>query len=365
MNRVKAKQQSPLYLWGFDKVTSDPAAWSKLLDTIGARPEPKWRKDARCFAWLGRGVIMMTEFNPLTGASGPGGPNERNVGKVGTIGLSGTPQAVQQATRAVKQNAKYKAETPGKIAIGSMEMTTNAASSGHHFFDGKNYHADTAFLNGLKSVSWPGGSLEHMGFGEFYFKTPEGDIQFDRTRGKDFPGKSGRSHKVYDDKGGKLVKKLIELMEKKGQSELVQGAAKAGSAQATIQALTTAATLFNHGLDEEAIQVVAHAFNVRTPNRKVVAGLQALRKPPDDDEYGFFEAVLKKGLRVGYDEGNMEGAIDVGDFGDIYFALDDDKVYLWINDGLRDKTNSQEFGIKNGIKAILAITDLFKKVRAR
>lgn len=279
MTQVKA--QGAHYLWGFDKATATPAGWSRVLGTIGARPDPKWRKDARCFAWLGRGMVMMTDLNPLTGASGPGGPNERNIGKVGTIGLSGTQQAVQQATQAIKQNTKYKAETPGKIAIGSMEMTTIVTASGHHFFDGKDYHADTAFLNAIKAVNWPGGSLEHMGFGEFYFKTQDGDIQFDRTRGKDFPGKSGRSHKVYDDKGGKLVKKLIGLMEKKGQSELVQGRADAVDAQTVVTMLTTAAELFDHGLNDEAVQVVAKAFNTPVEAKTFRPDMQGVKLAVD------------------------------------------------------------------------------------
>jgi len=92
---------------------------------------------------------------------------------------------------------------------------------GHHFFDGKNYFVDTAFLNRLHGVMTDM-ELKHMGFGEFYLVGTAGRIDFDRMRGKDFPGMSGRSHKVDDDKGGKLVKTMIAAMEKKKRSELVK-----------------------------------------------------------------------------------------------------------------------------------------------
>ena len=101
------------------------------------------------------------------------------------------------------------------------EMAT--AGAGHHFFDGKNYYVDTAFINSL-SRFWPEGykGLSHMGLGEFMIKLSDGtEIEFDRMRGKDFPGKSGRSHQVYDNKNGKGVKKMIQLAEQKGGSELV------------------------------------------------------------------------------------------------------------------------------------------------
>lgn len=93
--------------------------------------------------------------------------------------------------------------------------------SGHHFFDGKSYFVDTAFMNAMHNLM-PGQEMKHMGFGEFEWVGPEGKVDFDRMRGKDFPGQSGRSHKLYDDKDGKLVKKLIAAMEKKGKSELVK-----------------------------------------------------------------------------------------------------------------------------------------------
>lgn len=102
-----------------------------------------------------------------------------------------------------------------------MEAGGLGESAGHHYFDGKSYSADTAFMNAMHTIM-PGQEMKHMGFGEFEWVGPEGRVDFDRMRGKDFPGQSGRSHKLYDDQDGKLVKKLIAAMEKKGKSELVK-----------------------------------------------------------------------------------------------------------------------------------------------
>jgi hypothetical protein len=100
-----------------------------------------------------------------------------------------------------------------------------SASEAHHFFDGKDYFVDSAFMNKL-SQFWPEGykGLTHMGMGEFSINLADGtEIEFDRMRGKEFPGQTGRSHKVYDNKDGKAVKHMVELAEKHKSSELVSG----------------------------------------------------------------------------------------------------------------------------------------------
>jgi hypothetical protein len=92
----------------------------------------------------------------------------------------------------------------------------------HALIDGS-YYADTKFLN---SIRIPGVRLESLGFGEFYAETPLGVVEFDRLRGREFPGQSGRSHKVYDRDGGdKATRWLIEKMEGSGNSSLVVAAA--------------------------------------------------------------------------------------------------------------------------------------------
>jgi hypothetical protein len=90
-------------------------------------------------------------------------------------------------------------------------------TAGHHF-DGKDWYGDTAFINAVQHA-YPGATLSHIGFGEFVLKTPDGEMEFDRMRGVNFEGQSGRSHKLYDNARGKVVDKAIKLMEQKGKSE--------------------------------------------------------------------------------------------------------------------------------------------------
>jgi len=104
----------------------------------------------------------------------------------------------------------------------TLELTERLA--GHHaMIDGK-YYADSNFLNAIRGTM-PGFELVHMGGGEFALKGPDkARIDFDRMRGQDFEGKVGRSHQVYDNKGGKLVKQLIKAMEKAKLSTLSEDA---------------------------------------------------------------------------------------------------------------------------------------------
>ena len=87
-----------------------------------------------------------------------------------------------------------------------------------HHQEGKDWYVDTAFINASKRF-YPRSELRHLGFGEFELVTPDGTLQFDRMRGKDFPGQSGRSHKLYDDAHGKVIAKAIQYAERANQSE--------------------------------------------------------------------------------------------------------------------------------------------------
>ena len=91
----------------------------------------------------------------------------------------------------------------------------------HHTDPTSGYtYADTAFVTRAQRV--PGVSLEHMGFGEFTFTTPKGDVEVDRMHGEDFEGQSGRSHKLYDrERGTRATEWLIEQVEKHHLSDRV------------------------------------------------------------------------------------------------------------------------------------------------
>jgi len=90
----------------------------------------------------------------------------------------------------------------------------------HHLGADDQWYVDSNFINYCKNVL-PGSELKHAGFGEFYLKTRDGDVQFDRSAGKKFSGQVGRSHKIYDDRGDSLVDNLIDKMVKLGKTEEV------------------------------------------------------------------------------------------------------------------------------------------------
>ncbi len=87
---------------------------------------------------------------------------------------------------------------------------------GHYKTKGGDTYVDTNFIN--LSNGMLGGRLKHMGFGEFYLATSSGDIQFQR-KSERLPGFVGRTHRLYDNKDGKLADKLLKQMIKDGKAE--------------------------------------------------------------------------------------------------------------------------------------------------
>jgi DNA-binding MarR family transcriptional regulator len=88
--------------------------------------------------------------------------------------------------------------------------------------DGKDLYVDTAFINNISGGA-PGFKIKHLGMGEFVAEGPGGEeIELDRMRGKDFPGQSGRSHKIYAGRGTdeKIVSQLVQKMIKSGKAKL-------------------------------------------------------------------------------------------------------------------------------------------------
>lgn len=101
------------------------------------------------------------------------------------------------------------------------ESYINEGMKGHHHNKDGNWYVDSDFIN-LTNGVLPKSELKHMGFGEFYLKTPDGDIQFNRMSGIKFKDQVGRSHQMYDDVDGKLVDALIKKMEDLNRSVLVE-----------------------------------------------------------------------------------------------------------------------------------------------
>jgi len=90
---------------------------------------------------------------------------------------------------------------------------------GHYLEERGKIYVDSNFINKSSGIL-PNSELKHMGFGEFYIDTPKGSVQFAR-QGNKIEGFVGRVHKMYDDQNGKLVKQLIDGMEKQKQVEPV------------------------------------------------------------------------------------------------------------------------------------------------
>lgn len=107
--------------------------------------------------------------------------------------------------------------------LGESDELTERLTGHHTMIDGK-YYVDSNFLNAIQNTL-SGFTLSHIGHGEFELKGPGKErVDFDRMRGKKFEGQVGRSHQIYDNKGGKLVKQLINAMEKAKLSTLQEDA---------------------------------------------------------------------------------------------------------------------------------------------
>ena len=155
----------------------------------------------------------------------------------------------------------------------------------HHEQNGRIY-VDTAFLNGTNRI--PGVTLKHMGFGEFYAETPKGRVDFDRMRGKDFPGQSGRSHEFR----GKGADWLLDQMERAGIS--VRVASKDTDMNADRSALIRLAALLPKGSPER---------------RAILAGCEKLPEGPMRDNC---EKSKKDGVKPGKGKAKSKGKKDDG-----------------------------------------------------
>ena len=168
---------------------------SKKLDTDGARLDGSWMGGRGIARWVG-GKIQFADLGS---------------------------RAAQTVQRAVKKKAPKNwlgEETELTEEFGL--LNERGEYVGHIFKDGKDFYVDTAFVqlaSNNASKVLPGFTLRHLGFGEFSMDSPDGGkVEFDRMRGRDFPGQSGRSHKLYGDK--KAIQKLIKNMVNKGHAQM-------------------------------------------------------------------------------------------------------------------------------------------------
>jgi superfamily II DNA or RNA helicase len=102
---------------------------------------------------------------------------------------------------------------------------------------GADIYGDTSFLTA--SGQLPGFSVKHLGMGEFVLNTPRGEVEFDRMRGVDFPGQTGRSHLLYATQNPEALALLLKEMrvdERLAEEAAQQPAATAAQQPATLTA---------------------------------------------------------------------------------------------------------------------------------
>jgi hypothetical protein len=100
-------------------------------------------------------------------------------------------------------------------------VNENSKNKGHWERVGNQTIVDSNFINLSKGVL-PNSELVHLGGGDFALKTPDGEIVFSRTSkptgiADDFVG---RVHRMTDNKGGKLLNNLVQLMGKSKKAVL-------------------------------------------------------------------------------------------------------------------------------------------------
>jgi len=151
--------------------------------------------DRKLYGGIGDEVIVKPEFVELSALPGDKRPQP------------GEDQGV------------YAAHYTEAISDEEEKVIKEAEFVGHHAEVGGETYVDSNFLNSVRKIrdTFPS-ELKSMGFGEFYLETPKGRVDFNRSRGEDFPGAVGRSHQLSSDPP-ELAGELIAAMEAGGASE--------------------------------------------------------------------------------------------------------------------------------------------------
>jgi hypothetical protein len=97
--------------------------------------------------------------------------------------------------------------------------------------------------------------------------------------------------------------------------------------------------------------------------RQVVgAPMKVLKKLPevaedDPNLMAFFKPLMGRG-RIGFDEQELNGALDFGSWGDIGFQVDDENIYVWIGDAAQGSNKGFNYMFKDGKAAAQVVLDL-------
>ncbi len=134
---------------------------------------------------------------------------------------------------------------------------------------GEKLYGDTQFLRILRDM--PGNTVKELELGAFSVVTPQGDIEFDRMRGVEFPGQSGVSHWIYG-------KGLAATMEALGMGDLVPrpapAPARAGAEHVRVVSdMVFADDVFKdaaRALPGNSMQMVLGRYELQTPDGRVI-----------------------------------------------------------------------------------------------
>ncbi len=196
----------------------------------------------------------------------------------------------------------------------------------HHHYDGKNWYVDTGFVSASEKAM-PGFSLSHMGMGEFSLKGPDGEIEFDRMRGKDFPGQVGRSHKLYDNKDGALIKKLIAAM--KGKSQEMKAESLGEAADRMVR--------FPEGTMSEKDWVSRYADSIEAYNASPDFDRRAFNNMNSDEQKAYDKKLEKQAAKTVYRAWQ----------GDTFYRISKNTYFLAKDRGVKQRTKESSLGEAN------------------
>lgn len=117
--------------------------------------------------------------------------------------------AVERVLSEGRENARVR-QARDRVSSALTDLVSEAAA----LEKGRDVYVDTAFLNSLRGLL-PGFTLDHIGFGDFEYRGPEGTIGFSRTSSVTIPGQSGRAHRVDADPPS-LALRLLDAARAKG-----------------------------------------------------------------------------------------------------------------------------------------------------
>ena len=143
--------------------------------------------------------------------------------------------------------------------------------------DGDRIYGDTSFLTAAGRL--PSFLVRHLGFGEFTLDTPQGEVEFNRFAGVDFPGQTGRSHLLE----GKPEALALLLQEMHVDERLAEEAQAAPTALPEAVATHLLEKVSTEGTPEEFAQKKSRT-EANLAAMQLAATLRREPRPPSNHE---------------------------------------------------------------------------------